>query len=164
MFDVRVQPDPAPVVTLDRPSAARDSLLVLPDADVTFAARINDKQFAVRSVRLEYRIGPDVPPRAIPRFAADTHGRAIPAAAALMRAPIPAPPQPALRLRPQQLGFEERISLTRIRHLDGSPLKPGDVVTIQVAADDFDDVTGFKVPGRSHEVELIVVSRPDLEG
>ena len=32
-----------------------------------------------------------------------------------------------------------------------------------MAADDFDDVTGFKTPGRSHEVELIVVARPDLE-
>src|SRR5262249_7033906 len=34
---------------------------------------------------------------------------------------------------------------------------------VHVAADDFDDVTGFKPPGRSHEVELVVVSKQDLE-
>ena len=164
MFDVRVQPDPAPDVTLDRPSAGRDSLLVLPDAEVTFAARVQDKLFAVQSVRLEYRIGADAPTRSIPWYSAGAHGHAIPAAATLMGGIIPVPPQPALRLRPQQLAFGERVSLTRIRHPDGSPLKAGDVVTVQVAADDFDDVTGFKAPGRSHEVELIVVTRADLEG
>jgi hypothetical protein len=164
MFDVRVQPDPAPVVTLDRPAAGRDSLLVVPDAELTFAARVTDRQFAIRSVRLEYRIGSNGITQALPWYDGDLTGRVLPAAATLMRAPVPVPPAPALRLRPQELGFEERISLTRIRHLDGSPLKAGDVVIVQVAADDFDDVTGFKAPGRSHEVELVIVTRSDLEG
>ena len=51
----------------------------------------------------------------------------------------------------------------RFRHADGSALKAGDVLTLQVAADDFDDVTGFKRPGRSREVELIVVTKQDLD-
>lgn len=164
MFDVRVQPDPAPAVNLDRPSAGRDSLLVVPDADITFAARVQDKQYAIRSTSLEYRIGPDGPTQSLPWYDADLAGWLIPGAAAMMRGAIPVPPQAPLRLRLQQLDFEERISLTRIRHPDGSPLKPGDVVTLQVAADDFDDVTGFKSPSRSHEVELIVVTKADLEG
>jgi hypothetical protein len=164
MFDVRVQPDPAPVVTLERPSAGRDSLMVLPDADITFAARVQDKQYAIRSVRLEYRIGADGPTRSFPWFDADVLGRVIPAGAAFLGGVIPVPPVDPLRLRPQQLAFEERLSLTRLRHPDGSPLKSGDVVVVQVAADDFDDVTGFKAPGRSHEVELVIVTRADLEG
>jgi hypothetical protein len=162
MFDVRVQPDPAPIVNLDRPSAGRDSLLVMPDADVTFVARVHDRQYALRSVRLEYRIA-DEARRAFTWFDADMAGQTIPAAALLMRGSMPIPPLAALRLRPQQLGFEERLSLTRVRHTDGTPLKAGDVVTMQVAADDFDDVTGFKTPGRSHEVELVIVTRVDLE-
>src|SRR4029077_333950 len=34
-FDVRMIPDPPPFVHLERPSAGRDSLAVLPDAKVT---------------------------------------------------------------------------------------------------------------------------------
>jgi hypothetical protein len=163
MFDIRVQPDPAPVVRLDRPSAGRDSLLVLPDAELTFACGVQDKQFAIRSVWLEYKTNQGGPPQSIPWFDAERAGRTIPAAASFMRGTVPIPPLGSLRLRPQQLGFEERLSLTRFRHADGSALKQGDVVTVTIAADDFDDVTGFKQPGRSHEVELIVVSRQDLE-
>jgi hypothetical protein len=164
MFDVRVQPDPPPTVNLDRPSAGRDSLLVLPDAELSFAARVQDRQYAIRSVRLEYRIGPDGLIRSIPWFDAETAGRLIPAAAMFMQGAIPLPPVRTLRLRPQQLGFDERLSLSRICHADGSPLKAGDMVTILVAADDFDDVTCFKAPGRSHEIELVIVTKPDLEG
>jgi hypothetical protein len=163
VFDVRVHPDPPPVVTLDRPSGGRDSLLVLPDADVTFAARVMDKQFAVRAVRLEHRTNRDGASESIPWFEADVAGVALPAAAQFMAAPMPVPPTPPLRLRPQQLGFEQRLNLTRFRHPDGSALRPGDVLTVWAAADDFDDVTGFKPPGRSHEVELVIVTRQDLE-
>jgi hypothetical protein len=115
-------------------------------------------------VRVEYRFGPDGPTQALPWYDGSTAGRVIPAAASFMRSPVPLPPSAPLRLRPQQLGFEQRISLSRFRHPDGSPLNPGDVVIVQVAADDFDDVNPFKIPGRSHEVELVVVTRPDLEG
>lgn len=164
MFDVRVFPDPAPVVTLDRPAAGRDSLLVLPDAELTFVARVQDKQYAIRSVRVEYRVGPEGPSQEIPWYDATIAGTTIPTTAGLMRGPIPAPPMPPLRLRPQELTFNERISLTRFRRTDGAPLKAGDTVTVRVVADDFDDVTGFKAPGRSHEIELVIGTRPDLEG
>jgi hypothetical protein len=163
MFDVRVQSDPAPVVTMERPSAGRDSLLVLPDADVTFAATVADKQYAIRSAWLEYRTNRGGPPQAVPWFDAGVAGSVLPAAATLMRAAVPIPPAESLRLRPQRLAFADRISVRRFRHADGSPLREGDVLTVQVAADDFDDVTGFKPPGRSHEVELVIVSKQDLE-
>lgn len=162
MFDIRVQPDPSPHVTLERPSAGRDSLLVLPDADLTFEAKVADKQYAIRSVRLEYRTNRGGPARSIPWFNADLAGKALPAMATMMRGVMPLPPTTA-RLRPQELAFATRLSLTNIRHINGAVLAAGDIVTLYVAADDFDDVTGFKQPGRSHEVELIVVTKQDLE-
>jgi hypothetical protein len=163
MLDVRVHPDPPPTVTLERPSASRDSLLVLPDAEVTFAAKVLDKQFAIRSVRLEYRTNRGSAAAPIDWFDAATAGSVLPVAASFMRSSLPVPTMDTLRLRPQLLAFENRLSLTRFRHPDGAPLKVGDILTVWVAADDFDDVTGFKSPGRSHEVELVVVARQDLE-
>jgi hypothetical protein len=162
MFDIRVTPDPAPTAVLIRPSPSTDSLLVLPDAELTFEAKVADKQYAIRSVRLEYRTNRG-PGSAFPWFDADLAGRVLPAAATWMRGFIPLPPIKPLRLRWQELAFGSRMKLTRFRHADGSALSAGDVVTIQVAADDFDDVTGFKHPGRSHEVELLVVTKQDLE-
>jgi hypothetical protein len=163
MFDIRVQPDPPPTVMLERPSAARDSLLVLPDAELTFEAMVDDKQFAIRSVWLEYRTNRGGPPAAFPWFEASLVGKVLPATASMMPGVVPLPPAAALRLRPQELAFASRMSLTKFRHADGSSLSAGDVVTIYVAADDFDDVTGFKEPGRSHEIELLIVAKQDLE-
>lgn len=162
MLDIRVAPDPAPVAALQRPSPATDSLLVLPDAELTFDARVTDKQYAIHGVWLEYRTNRGPGGRFV-WFDTDLAGRILPATAMLMRGVIPVPPTDVLRLRPQELGFTSRLSLTRFRHADGSALAAGDVLTIQVAADDFDDVTGFKQPGRSHEVELVIVTRQDID-
>jgi hypothetical protein len=162
MFDVRVQPDPAPMITLERPAVGRDSLLVLPDAEVTVQARVLDKMFAVRSVRLEHRLNHG-PVRSIPWYNGDLAGRLLPAIGTFMRGVVPMPSEEPLRLRPQALAFENRLSVARFRHADGSALKEGDVITLQVAADDFDDVTGFKPSGRSHEVTLVIGTRADLE-
>ena len=163
MFAIVARPDPAPIVTVERPSSGRDSLLVLPDAEITFEAKVVDTQYAIRAVPLEYRTNRQAAIRSFPWFDADLAGRVMPATGSFMRGPIPIPPSPPLRLRPQELTFANRLSLAQIRHADDTPLIAGDVVTIQIAADDFDDVTGFKQPGRSHEVELIVVARQDLE-
>jgi hypothetical protein len=161
MFDVRVQPDPAPTVALERPSAGRDSLLVLPDGELTFEAKVTDKQYAIRSARLEYRTNRGGPARSFPWYDAHVAGVALPAMGSMMRGVTPLPSK--MRLRPQELTFSMRLSLTSIRHADGTALAAGDIVILNVAADDFDDVTGFKQPGRSHEVELIVVTKQDLE-
>ena len=110
MFDIRVTPDPAPAVVLERPSASRDSLLVLPDAEITLAAKVADKQFAIRSVWLEKRLGQE-PVNKLPWFAAGDAGRLLPAAAMFMRGVIPQPPVPPLRLRPRELTFGTRLPL-----------------------------------------------------
>ncbi|HEY1861102.1 MAG TPA: hypothetical protein VGG61_12145, partial [Gemmataceae bacterium] len=54
-FELRVLPDPAPSVRLERPSPSRESLSMLPGADFTLEVFINDPIFAVRSAYLEYR-------------------------------------------------------------------------------------------------------------
>src|SRR5262249_25398699 len=58
-----------------------------------------------------------------------------------------------------------RLSLRQFFHLDpwGDPLKEGDVLTLNVAADDFDDVTPHKQPGRSHEIEIRIINRNALD-
>jgi len=163
MFDLRVQPDPAPTVSLERPSPSRESLLVLPDAEITFQARVADSLYAIRGVKLEYRTNKGGSVRSIEWFEASLAGVVLPATANLMRGPIRIPAESSLRLRYQQMEFLSRLSMTHFRHADGSPLIPGDSAIIQITAEDFDNVTGFKAPGRSHEIELLIVTKQDLE-
>jgi hypothetical protein len=56
-----------------------------------------------------------------------------------------------------------RLPLKNLRHADGTALREGDAITLVACATDFDNVALNKQPGRSHEVELRVVSRPALE-
>src|SRR5262249_53461862 len=74
--------------------------------------------------------------------------------------PLAAPP---VAVRPQRLEFRQTLSLAGLRHPDGSLLREGDVVILQACADDFDDVTVYKEPGRSHQVEIQIVGRSALE-
>ncbi len=57
-----------------------------------------------------------------------------------------------------RLGLQAKLSLSGITHSDGSALRDGDSVVLQAVADDFDDVTLDKQPGRSEEVEVHIVS------
>src|SRR5262249_33538859 len=66
-------------------------------------------------------------------------------------------------IRVQRVPVERRLALTRFRHTDGSALKEGDVLILQAAATDFDDVDLFKAPGKSHEIEIHIVSPAALE-
>ena len=152
LIDVRVQVDPAPTVSLDRPSASRDSLNVTPNAELPLKSTILDNMFAVRSAWLEYRTGKDSP-RSQLHYDHYLFGNMVPAI-------YNGPP---LRLRLQQLLIDNRLRIASFRHADGGPLKEGDLLVIQMAADDFDDVTGDKQPGRSHELELRIVSPATLE-
>ena len=57
----------------------------------------------------------------------------------------------------------QRIGIQRFTHENGAPLKEGDVLILRVAATDFDAVNPIKQPGRSHEIELQIVGRSQLE-
>jgi hypothetical protein len=163
LYDLRIDPDPAPSVNLERPSASLDSLLLLPTAEITVQVLAEDPQFALRSVFLEYRCAKDDPPRRLPLFEHARAGAALGQfSAALGSTPLPLPVQP-LRLRLPRLQTVRRLSLTPLKHPDGSALRAGDVVVLQACADDFDNISVDKRPGRSHEIELHIVKRETLE-
>jgi hypothetical protein len=163
LFDLHIYPDPAPVVTLERPSKSLDSLELLPRGHFTLQATVEDHQFAVRSVFLEYRCKKDDPPRRLAIYDDQTFGAVLPQVmGSLSAAPLPVA-GPFLRLRPQRLEINRRLALTQFRHLDDSFLKEGDILTIRLCAEDFDDVAIDKQPGRSHEVELRIITQAILE-
>ncbi len=143
MFELNVFADPSPVVTLERPAPARDNLLVLPDATLDLQVLAEDPQFAVRHVWLEYRCKKDDPPRRLKLFA----------------------PGPDVKERPQRVPIIRKLALKEFKHIDPAAggLKEGDVLTIQACADDYDDVSAGKEPGRSHEVEIRIVGQNALE-
>src|SRR5262249_27612025 len=143
MFEMNVFADPAPTVTLERPAPARDNLIVLPDATLELQVLAEDQQFAVRHVWLEYRCKKADPPRKMALFA----------------------PAADVKDRPQRVPVIRKLALREFRHLDPAEggLREGDILTIQACADDYDDVSAGKEPGRSHEVEIRIVSQNGLE-
>ena len=157
LFELRLKPDPAPVVQLDRPSPARDLLSVLPDATLTLHVSADDPVFAVRSVFLEYRIGKDGPTLTKPLYDATTLAAQVAAVVGPGVTRVP------LRPRPQRVEIDRPLPLSLLTHADGSPPVEGDVILLTVCADDFDDVTFEKQPGRSHEVEIRVIGREALD-
>src|SRR5262249_11343580 len=130
-YELRLRPDPAPLVRLERPSLARDMLsTVLPTAELPLPVIAADVQFALRSVRLEYGPRPEGAPRVQVLY---SHERGL----ARDIAPwtgfgIFTLPRP--RLRPQRLEFHRTLPLKAIRHANGAPLKEGDVVILQACA------------------------------
>jgi len=163
LFDLRIYPDPAPVVTLERPSQTHDSLALLPSGETTIQATVEDPQFAVRSVYLEYRCNKEETARRLPLYDHVPMGTGLPQLLSSLAAnPIPVGGL-SMRLRPQHLEIVRRLPLSIIRHSDGSELREGDRVIFQVAAEDFDDVAVDKKPGRSHEVELRIIGQAALD-
>jgi hypothetical protein len=159
LYELRLHPDPAPAVHLERPSPTRDILTVLPTAELTLEVVVDDPQYAVRSVFLEYRTQRDGSPHL--RFLYDP---------AVGPAPLLSPwtgpailAAPPLSPRPQRLEFRKKLPLQSLHHPDGSALKEDDVVLLRVCADDFDDIRVNKEPGRSHEVEIRIVGRNALD-
>lgn len=159
LFELRVRPDPAPVVRLDRPAPARDVLTVLPTAELPLEVVVEDGFYGARDVFLEFRTRLHEPSRRLPLF---DHGAGL----ARLASPLAGSAGLAaahVEVQPQRLELRRSLRLESIRHADGSTLHEGNVVVLQAAADDFDDVTPFKEPGRSHQVELRIVDRNALE-
>jgi hypothetical protein len=159
LFELRLHPDPAPTVRLERPSPTRDILAVLPTAELMLEVMVDDPQYAVRSVFLEYHTQREGAPRRLPLYdPADGPAPLL----SLWTGPalLAAPPMP---LRPQRLEFRRKLPVQSLRHPDGSALKEEDVVLLRACADDFDDVRVNKEPGRSHEIEIRIVSRNALD-
>jgi hypothetical protein len=160
-FDVRVEPDPSPHVALLRPTRG-DALSLAPDAVFDLIALIADPRYAVRQVYLEYRTAPDEPFRRVDCFDWQTAVAIVPP---LLTSLLPPPPQFApVRVPKMQTYALERKELVRaFVHPDGSPLKDGDVLSLRVSANDFDDVTFNKPAGHSDIVDLPIVAKNQID-
>lgn len=162
LFDFRIVPDPAPNVSLERPSAAKDSLALLPDAGFNLKAQAIDRLFALKEGFIEYRTDRNELPRRLELVNYPTLSKLLPGLSGFM----PGMPTALLSeadLRPPGTNFEGRFLLKQFTRADGTPLEEGDTLILNVAATDFDDVTLFKQPGRSHEVEIQVVGLSHLD-
>ncbi|MGE3806425.1 MAG: hypothetical protein AB7K24_17290, partial [Gemmataceae bacterium] len=163
LFELKLLTDPAPTVNLDRPARTRDSLYLLPNAEITLKVSARDPQFAIRSSYLELRrrtsAGENDAPRRVMLYDHAGLERAVPVLAVALGGPLPLPTRP-LKLRNKLIDVERRVALDS---LGFPPLQEGDIITLQAFADDFDDVSVDKAPGHSHEVELLIVGRPTLE-
>jgi hypothetical protein len=127
--------DPIPTVSLERPSGNQD---LLPDAEITLKILAADDRFAVRSVFLEYR-------------KKDAEGKWLDDGPQR----LPLYDHPAGEPKQQRVPVEKRWSLKGLA-------KDGETLVIQACADDFNDVAAYTIPGKSHEVELRIVSRGQL--
>jgi hypothetical protein len=160
LIELRTLSDPPPEVHLERPARGQDVLDVLPDAEITLEVHVQDPVFAVRSAELKFRAhGEGKNPAAGERLPLYGHAAWEETLAALVGGLRTGPwgvPLP-LRLRASQLDIRRRWSLANLH------LQEGDVVTLQAAADDFDDVTVLKPPGQSQEVELHIIGRTALD-
>lgn len=151
-------PDPAPVVRLKQPA---DNLDLLPDAEITLQITTEDEVFALRNVYLEYfrkdstgRLLDDQPQR-LPLYDYDRAGHVARLMAALSGMPLPVAPS-GKQPRPKFLNVEHRWSLKGL-------VKKGDILVIQACANDFNDVVAFNIPGKSHQIELRIVGKTQLE-
>jgi hypothetical protein len=157
-----VTPDPAPVVELRRPNAGQDSLYVTPDADLPLLVDVSDDFLAIRSISLLSSTQPDAAPNVRSYFDAEHMAYAWPKLLSQVSGGAVGPIIP-IKLRLKRVMPDGRLRLAEFRKPDGSQLREGDVLTIQFVADDFDDVSYVKEPGRSRLLELHIVSPQTLE-
>ncbi len=134
-LDLRTFPDPAPAVTLLRPTPGPDPLLRVPTAVVPLNVRADDRTFAVRRLVLEFQVN-DHPWAELPLVSADGQ--------------VPT------------LDAQRTLPLATFRKPNGQPPADSDMITLRAAATDWDDYTVAKQPGRSAEVVIRVMSEESL--
>lgn len=165
--ELTVKIDPIPEVKLQAPRA---SMTVLKNSDIDFKAIVSDEQFAIRSVYVEYRrkgAGADSfdKEERTPLYDAAAFGKLLPALSLrLGRAPLPGahplmgkfPLQPLpFHLRHKKLDIDMVWSLR-------DEFKVGDIIVVELCADDFCDIYPGREPGRSHAVELRIISKTEM--
>lgn len=166
-FELHLKNDPPPQVTLERPSPTRDTLQMLPTAFLNLQLSVDDPQYAIRTVALRYRTTrPSVPAELLTQPQSRFLSLYDPATALQKLLPLLGTDiygWTGFRPRPQHLDLERRIFLKEFLHTDGSSLREGDSLVLQVAADDFDTVTPDKQPGLSHEIEIRIIGSNALD-
>jgi len=167
MLDFRFTPDPAPIISMDRPLLGQDPQVLLPTASVMVQARAEDRTFAVRRLVVEYRFGDANAPMRELLLAEPQSGPSAPQFAILgFAASVDHSTLDRVRLaKPIALAGAMTIPLSRFRKSDGTPPADGDTLVVAAAATDFDDITALKEPGRSKPAfEIRIVSKVGLDG
>jgi hypothetical protein len=154
-YELDVDIDPLPNVKLLQPASA---LTLLPDAEVTLRFQADDDIFGLRSIFAEYRrTGPELPLTAAERAVlALTKG--YERDFSRIEGPLVQPKGDEIEPlvgKPRQIGALSRWKLA-------NRFKVGEVVTLRIAADDYCNVYGKRLPGYSHEVQLQIVSKAEL--
>jgi hypothetical protein len=155
LLEIRLIPDPPPTVTLLRPALGKDPAILTPSGVIPVHVAADDKTYAVRRSFLEYRVGRDGQVRSIPLRDARAAEFALPAV-------VGGPGAPA-RVRPLSADAQFLLPLSALTRDGVNPLRDGDVLFVRGAADDWDDVTPAKEPGRSGEVEILIASPESIE-
>lgn len=153
--DLKVNLDPLPAIKLLQPGS---SVTALPTASVAFKFLVSDELFAVKKVYVLYQRKAadgtplDEPEKAV-LYEARDYGKLLPLALAQLTSA--STPAADLRLRYKKLEFEAVWSLR-------NQFKNGDIVSVEICAEDFCDVYPNREPGRSQAIELRIIGKQDL--
>jgi len=155
LLEIRLIPDPVPTVILRRPAVGKDPQVLAPGANVTLHINSDDKVYALRRTFLEYRVGRDLTVRTIPLHDVRDWTDVLPSVLGGVGV--------LARVRPTATETKLSLPLSALTRDGTNPLREGDIVFVRGAADDWDDITPAKEPGRSGEFEIRVASRESVE-
>lgn len=154
--EIRVNPDPIPVVALDRPQPGLDPPLLTPAARLTVVTSAEDKLYGLRDFALEYRVGREGRVRTLPLARVpNAHPGALAALGGC--AAVAGLPDP------EAVSVARTVPVAAFLRDDGAPVREGDTLFLRAVADDWDDVS-LKGPGRSPgEVEIRIASADAID-
>jgi hypothetical protein len=155
LIEIRLIPDPAPNVNLFRPATGKDPSILTPAASIPVLITAEDKLYALRSVFVEYRVGRAGSIRTISLNDFRIATQLLPAVVGGMGT--------TALVRPGNAEAKLLLPIRAFLRDDGTPVRDGDTLIIVGAADDWDDVTVLKEPGRSREVEIQIASSETIE-
>jgi len=155
LLEIRLVPDPAPTVTLLRPTHTKDPEVLTPAASITLHVTSDDTLYGVRRTFLEYRVGRNDGILTIPLN--DVRNVAIGLPAVIGGVGTVA------QARPTSADTKLILPLSAFSRDGNNPLRDGDILTIRGASDDWDDLSPAKEPGRSAEFEIRISSPESVE-
>jgi hypothetical protein len=138
LLEIRILPDPTPQVTVLRPQMERDPQWYTPTAQLPLQIIATDPRYGLRRIALEYT----------------WEGEGVLHTSELLDLSRLRQIGPALCgslsfARPlRSYRCEQYLPLQQLRHADGRPPQPGDILHLRIIAWDWDEVTPAKPPGR----------------
>ncbi len=160
IFDIRLTPDPSPAAILINANH-QEALGYTPTATFQLSGVVTDEKFGLREASIEYLTGPMQSFRQI-RLVDSICLESI--AANLFALANPLLKLNVGRLPPLHVcTLNQSFRIAEFHHPDGSPLVEGDALTLRISANDFDNVTYNKAPGRSESITLSILSAKGIE-